>query len=1424
MRVLARPRSLRLLTIFVTTALTFSVFAVVPAAAQPPEGNGKPERITTASDNAKNKLHPRLRDIAEAAAPETISVYLTTTGDPAAALAVMENGFVADGGDVAIIVGKVRALQLVKLAGVAGVVSVGPIDLNQSGQPLGIPDPEVAARPSLSSLQSFLNTLRLQEVPYGDAPDPLGSNFDDLQELAALDARTHDFAEAWAAGVTGTGVTVGVLDGGTDWGHPDLLGTWQTWPAGTTETATRDAGWAGWPMAFDPYGTLLWLVAPNFIDQGLSWYTWTEAKDSFTQNAQDKKNNLWRVSFATRIGPARNFGAPDAFRTHQYTFPQGLTTSGVVKMGSHPDDHLLQLFTERPAFIVVDSTTPGVYDTVYVDLDNDYQFADEKPITKASPAAYRDMNGDGYTDISGGLLYYISDPTTRIPGGLTSFLEDPSTPAQDTPAPPSGDLLAWTGDYDPAIGGHGTLTASNVVGQGVINGKAPCFADLAGVAGAEACPGGGRYPGAVIGGAPDARLAPFGDIYFSFDFSTQLGYFLSNLRGVNITSNSYGASNVDNDGYDAASQEADVIHWGISGGRTTPLFSTGNGAPGFGTTAPPSPSIAISVGASTQFGGTGWDSIANISQVTDDDVMVWSNRGPGATGSTGVDVVADGAFSAGDLTLNSVLSGNFAWETWGGTSRSSPVAAGATALIYDAWSDANPGAPIPAGFALTAKEILKSSAEDLGYDSWIQGAGSVDAGMAVDVAMGNGASVSPDQWRLGDYRGDDWALPGCPDAGQFGSPINPSCGVFAHIIAPGGSDSQEFTIDGAGEYTISDRYMTRTGTESFSFTTSKVNQESPYNFNAPDYLIDISDRVADHPDADLMVVRMNFPLSQYDLGLNYTANNEFRMLTYSWTDVNGDGNLWTDKDHDGAVDHKTIGTSSNIDAFLDINFAASEIDKGEYVRYMYHRAGANTLQSFVRDPNDRMADGTFIGLQHFLRTPAMQTTTLNFQIDFYENSNWTWVTTPPSASGSFTADVTVPDDTPYGMYDGAIVLHDADEEIVVPVLITVAPTLEADVDGNLPPVTFGGADVAAAQADLLYNNGAVFGATDWTWRAESGDWRFFYFDVDADVPDGTLFLVNTEWTDLAPPTDLDTLIFGRVADPGGQVFCGNCLFGAPYVLDTVGASPNTNVGAGIWTFDTATGGAQDLVAAPAQAGLHAVVLHQVLFEGGQFWAPFESSIGTATLDPASIDMDSDADTGSFDITFKATMDLDGLAADAFGLSQPQEFVEATEQDDPTDPSSASIKKDLTIAHASTATFTLDVGNEDVDLFVVFDENSDGNFTNGEIIASSTGPAGSDEFIEIVRPPDGDYQVWAQGWQVSGTPNVTLGIDVIQGTDMTVTGIPAGAIPAGMEVTLTVNFSKAMVLDETYFGEILMGPSAAPSALRVPVSITRVAAP
>jgi hypothetical protein len=1366
----------RLAMLFALAALVFTTIAPAATMAAKPQARGKPE-IHTNRDKAKEKIHPRLLAQLNAGKNSNVYVFATVVGNPAAAKKLLTNSRVATApnGKASIVVGRTKVQQLTKLASLKGVVAVSPVELKKTGSPLGSPDPDVTRNVTNAALKGIFKQLRGNEVPYSAAPPLRTSNFEQLEELALLDAKTHRFAEAWEAGYTGAGSVVSVLDGGTDFGHPDLIGTWQT-------RATT-----GWPNAFDPFGTLVLLVQPGNVDLGLTWYTKTEAKNTFTQSVQDKAKGIARVSYDVRVGPSRNFAAPDAKVTRTYSFPLAWTKSGTVRLGGHPDDHLLGLFGERAAFIVVDPTTAGVYDTVYVDLDNDHSFTDEKPVTRESPASYRDMNGDGVTDVSGGLLYYISNGTgasgAALPGGPSSF----GLVVKDAP----GALLAWTGDFDPAIGGHGTLTASNVVGQGVINGLAPTFADVPG----------GTPPGMVIGGAPHAKLAPMGDIYFSFDFSTQFAYFLTQAQpahsAIDITSNSYGNSGTDNDGFDAASQEADL--WNTTFGvRTLMIGSTGNGAPGYGTTNAPSPVTGMSVGASTQFGGTGWDSIKNHSQIRDNDIIAWSDRGPGATGANAVDVVADGAYSSGDATLNDVLDGNIAWTTWGGTSRSTPVAAGAAALVYQAWRQKN-GATTPPGFALHARDIIKSSAKDLGYDSWTQGAGSVDAFGAVHLATGSvGAVATPSEWRPGDYRGEEFD-------------------VFPNVLAAGESDSQTFNLDGSGTYQLSDRFLSKVASESLSLTTANISQESVNNFNVPDYLIDISDMVAAHPGADMIAISANYPYNEFDPNGDYAYDQRWRLLAYDWTDINGDGNLWTDKDRDGAVDHKEFNKSSNIDGNPDVKWKSSEIDQYEYVRFSYNGPATSGLRIHVGDPAERSTDGLFIGFSHAEKSAAIPVTHFSITVDFYDNQDWGWLTTPASANGSFNATLAVPAGTPAGMYEGAIVASKGGHDTAIPVSLTVAVDAPQDSAGNFTgSMTFGGAGVAAAQANLPYNNGSVFGATDWNWRAESGDWRFFYFDVPVEPASGSLFLIETTWDDDAPYTDLDTLIMGR--SENHYQLAGDGAFGAPYILDTVGGSPNKNLGGGIWAFNTASGEAEDIVTGAAQEGLHAVALHQVGWNASRFNVPFQTTVGSATVNPAAVSISSPSDTGGFDVTFKAGIDLDGLVADGFGLSQPVTTTETAHQDNPGDPASASVKKPFTLAHAARATITTAL-TDDLDLFIVFDANNDGAFTTAEIIASSAGADGN-ESVTLVAPQDGNYQAWVQGFAVAGTPTFPLTIDAVQGTDLTVTGIPAGAVPAGTPVTIHVAFSKTMVAGQDYFGELQLGPPTAPNALSVPIRIHR----
>ena len=55
--------------------------------------------------------------------------------------------------------------------------------------------------------------------------------------------------------------------------------------------------------------------------------------------------------------------------------------------------------------------------------------------------------------------------------------------------------------------------------------------------------------------------------------------------------------------------------------------------------------------------------------------------------------------------------------------------------------------------------------------------------------------------------------------------------------------------------------------------------------------------------------------------------------------------------------------------------------------------------------------------------------------------------------------------------------------------------------------------------------------------------------------------------------------------------------------------------------------------------------------------------------------------------------------------------------------------------------------------------------------------------------------------------------------MTVTA-PTGPVTAGTPVTVHGTWAKALTPGQVYHGEVLMGPASAPTAISVPITITR----
>ena len=181
----------------------------------------------------------------------------------------------------------------------------------------------------------------------------------------------------------------------------------------------------------------------------------------------------------------------------------------------------------------------------------------------------------------------------------------------------------------------------------------------------------------------------------------------------------------------------------------------------------------------------------------------------------------------------------------------------------------------------------------------------------------------------------------------------------------------------------------------------------------------------------------------------------------------------------------------------------SEIDTGEYVRFTYGYGHSPYIQASIKDPLTRWKSGIFLGLQHRDRiTPANH---LKIRVTYFRKSDFSWLSFTDSSvdisageSEPFTANVNVPLDTPYGIYEGAIevsVPNDgshADYHSVIPVIINVAYTGDLQAD----TVTLGG----QPKQPTRYDNSFLTGAQDWSWRPEF--WRLALLLPEPDYGSG----------------------------------------------------------------------------------------------------------------------------------------------------------------------------------------------------------------------------------------------------------------------------------------------------------------------------------
>ena len=333
----------------------------------------------TEPSNPLDRIDPALRDLAQKGSDQEVEVYVAVTPgvdlSPYLQRMIVRPEIIKGQRNV---YGVTSAQLLLKIAQQTGVIAVVDSSSRLRDQPF---DPEQADKQPVdqAAAKARLEQLRQNEKTYKEtAKGGVGASgwFD------VLDG--HKSKSAWTKGFTGKGVIVGVIDDGVDFGHPDLQGT-------TAWVTDQNSPYYGWPMAFSQvsmeyfaYEVVKQDEGNKGITQGWNGSRWSDTQTSF----------YVPTCFECTTGTV-SYKPVGAVSAHTYTIP--LTSASLTyKLGTFHEKNLEGVYGERVAVLVVDEHAGGVYDTVYVDLDNDYDFTDEKPATQDSPEIFRDMDGDGF--------------------------------------------------------------------------------------------------------------------------------------------------------------------------------------------------------------------------------------------------------------------------------------------------------------------------------------------------------------------------------------------------------------------------------------------------------------------------------------------------------------------------------------------------------------------------------------------------------------------------------------------------------------------------------------------------------------------------------------------------------------------------------------------------------------------------------------------------------------------------------------------------------------------------------------------------------------------------------------------------------------------------------------------------------------------
>jgi hypothetical protein len=587
--------------------------------------------------------------------------------------------------------------------------------------------------------------------------------------------------------------------------------------------------------------------------------------------------------------------------------------------------------------------------------------------------------------------------------------------------------------------------------------------------------------------------------------------------------------------YDIASVP-DVMATGYPG--TLFVFSSGNEGGDYGTSGTPGASFSVlTVGASIT--GHYYESEYGPNPQTDGQEIYFSSNGPGYTGLAKPDVMAPGYRGVNPQPSQNEWMGvpgydgaynTYTW--WQGTSLACPVAAGVAALIMEAWATAH-GSVMPS--PQLTKDLVLSSATDLGYDPYIQGHGLVNAEAAI-AAIESGAADEyyfesnsfqyysdqiAEAWAYwipdwapwgGIYYEADWDTPvGLETSSMFFGTVERSGGTTVNLGVTGydGTPAAMANFD-----TIEAWYYEEFSRVSFAETTYKYNDTNTNVIRSGVFFLEDNATLTDFYAANYATISVT-----YD-GADIAADLSVALFDWVDTDMNNEFNYW--------------------------NFTT---DVGDYIGMISRYYDQCNLMQM------RIASTSGIA-SLFTGEPVLQVygpADVEFEVTIQA-----WTKTPDTtvgwADGSTGIDftLTVPSDAEYGAHEGMVTFIDASSGFQHEIPYSYMVEMNLDGPAATPMTLVNGAGATLTPFDTgAVTTSFAYGTTGYD---EAGGLTTFHIDIPYNIAiNASVLVMRANWTNDGTVVDMYLRDELGSSPPLAQTDDG----GGPFVPSPTGDKTNT---------------------------------------------------------------------------------------------------------------------------------------------------------------------------------------------------------------------------------------------------------------------------